>query len=115
MGEEVVKGIPSNLGISRRLTVLENIGKDHARVLVEHGQSFTRVLDRIDRIEDVMQANAIEDARKDEREKQMAKDIAGTAKDVASIKSAVTWFLRVVGGAVILAMVTWVLRGNLLP
>lgn len=99
--------------ILRRLDATE---RNHTDLSASHTRQVEQASDmhrRLEVLEKVQSDRRVDDARREEREKAMQKDIADTRDDIKSIKGAFTKLLWIVGTAVIGAFVAFILAGGL--
>lgn len=112
--------------MTQRLEALEKYARTHGEALTsltdrtgDHGK-------RLDRLEELAQARAITEAREDERDKalyrrldemdakieKMSKD---TKADIAAIRGPLVKAVGIVLGAILLAIVTFMVAGGFAP
>lgn len=99
--------------ILRRLDTTE---RNHTDLASSHTRQVEQAADmnrRLEALEKVQSDRRVDDARREEREKAMQKDIADVRDDIKSIKGAFTKLLWIVGTAVIGAFVAFILAGGL--
>lgn len=99
--------------ILRRLDTTERNQSDLAASHTRLVEQATDMLRRVQAMEDIYSDRRVEDARREEREKSMQKDIGDVRDDIKSIKGAFTKLLWIVGTAVIGAFVAFILAGGL--
>lgn len=97
----------------RRLDVTERNQSDLAASHTRQVEHFADLTKRLEALELVQSDRRVDDARREEREKAMQKDIADVRDDIKSIKGAFTKLLWIVGTAVIGAFVAFILAGGL--
>lgn len=102
--------------ISAILRRLDGVERNHTDLAASHTRQvehFTDISKRLEVLEDIYSDRRVDDARREEREKSMQKDISDVKDDIKSIKGAFTKLLWIVGTAVIGAFVTFLLAGGL--
>lgn len=99
--------------ILRRLDATE---RNHTDLSASHTRQVEQAAEmnrRLVTLEEVYSDRRVDDARREEREKSMQKDISDVREDIKSIKGAFTKLLWIVGTAVIGAFVAFILAGGL--
>ncbi len=99
--------------ILRRLDATERNHTDLAASHTRQVEQASEMSRRLEALEAVQSDRRVDDARREEREKAMQKDIADVRDDIKSIKGAFTKLLWIVGTAVIGAFVAFILAGGL--
>lgn len=99
--------------ILRRLDGMERNQSDLAASHTRQVEQAADAQKRLIALEDIYSDRRVDDARREEREKSMQKDISDVREDIKSIKGAFTKLLWIVGTAVIGAFVTFLLAGGL--
>lgn len=99
--------------ILRRLDATE---RNHTDLAASHTRQVEQAADqhkRLAALEEIFSDRRVDDARREEREKAMQKDVAEVREDIKSIKGAFTKLLWIVAAAVLGAFVTFLLSGGL--
>lgn len=102
--------------IAAILRRLDGIERNQSDLAASHTRQVDLALDsqkRLSVLEEIYSDRRVDDARREEREKSMQKDISDVREDIKSIKGAFTKLLWIVGTAVIGAFVTFLLAGGL--
>jgi len=105
--DEPIRDVPSELKrIDHYLT-------RHGEILSSYGDRMTLMDARLKLVEEYTVTRKIAEAREDERDKALYSRLDRIEKDIDGIKGLGSKALWVVGSAVILAIVTFALKGGL--
>lgn len=100
---------------ARRLDAVERNASDLARSHTLMVEELSGVKTRITQLEEHHQESRVRSAVDTERDKALQSDIANIKDDIKSIKSLGKWALTTFIGAIVLAFVSFIIRGGLSP
>lgn len=104
---------PNFEAILRRIDAVERNHTDLARSVTEITNGVGEVKGRVVELEEEHHERRVLDATRAGREESMQKDIASIRGDIQGIKAAGTKLLWIVGTAIVLAFVAFVIKGGL--
>ncbi len=99
--------------VEHRLERLIFYATRHGMLITQFSGSLDDVRHRIGRLEDDRQRREINDARVEEQTKAMTAALKGLQDQVAGMKSVMNKAVGIIAGALLLALIKWVLDGNL--
>lgn len=99
--------------ILRRMDTLERNQSDHSRKFTEFTLAGEAMDKRVKVLEQIQQDRRVSDVERTAREQSMQKDIKSIESRMEKIETGVGRILWAIAGAVILAVVGFVLRGGL--
>jgi DNA-binding transcriptional MerR regulator len=85
----------------------------HGMLLSNMGLSIEDIRSRLRVLEEDRQRNAIQDARREEQDKALLNELKALKDQVLAMKGVVNKAVGVIFGAVLLAVIKWMLDGNL--
>lgn len=100
-------------GILRRLDATERNASDLAASHTRHVEMSAETLERVTALEKATSDRRVDDARREEREKAVQKDIADVKEDVKAIKGGFNKLLWIVATPIVGAILLFVLKGGL--
>lgn len=85
----------------------------HSMLMTTFSESLSDVRVRLQSLEEDRARRAVSDAVSGERDKRLIEELSGVKKEVASMKGIVTKAVGLALATVLLAVIKWVLDGNL--
>lgn len=97
----------------RRLDATERNHTDLAASHTRQVEHFTDMEKRLAALETIYSDRRVDDARREEREKSMSKDIADVKEDVRAIKGGFNKLLLIVATPIVGAIILFITKGGL--
>ena len=85
----------------------------HGMLLTQFGSSLDDVRLRLRGLEEARQRSEVEDARRQEQDKALTAELKGLKEQIAAMRGVVYKAAGIIGGAVAIAIVKWMLGGGL--
>ncbi len=85
----------------------------HGNILSHHATSIEDIRARLLSLEEDRQRRAVQDARTEERDKALLAEMEYVKKSLNALKGVLNKAVAIIFGAILLAVVKWVLEGGL--